>query len=205
MSADESVTTWLAHLKAGRSDAAHEIWHRYVEQLVRLARRKLGRTPRRAADEEDVVLSAFEGFLAGVDDGRFLRLEDRDDLWQVLVMLTERRAIALRRRELAIKRGGGEVRGESVFAKHEGNGSHRPGLDQKSGREASPAFAAEMTGQLRFLLDQLTDEAQREIALGKLHGKTNKELARELKISLRAVERKLAMIRDKWRGESFDE
>jgi RNA polymerase sigma factor (sigma-70 family) len=200
MSEEESVTTWLAHLKTGRTDAAQEIWQRYVERLVRLARRKLGRTPRRAADEEDVVLSAFEGFLKGVEEGRFLRLDDRDDLWQVLVMLTERRAIALRRRELAIKRGGGEVRGESVFARHEGNGSHLPGLDQKSDREASPAFAAEMTEQLRFLLDQLTDQTQRDIALGKLHGKTNKELARDLGISLRAVERKLSMIRDKWRG-----
>jgi DNA-directed RNA polymerase specialized sigma24 family protein len=205
MSAEESVTTWLAHLKAGRSDAAHEIWHRYVEQLVRLARRKLGRTPRRAADEEDVVLSAFEGFLAGVDDGRFLRLEDRDDLWQVLVMLTERRAIALRRRERALKRGAGDVRGESVFAHHEGNGSLRRGLDQTSGREASPDFAAGMTEQLRFLLEQLRDEVQRQIALGKLEGKTNKELSTNLGISLRTVERKLAIIRHKWRGESCDE
>ena len=83
-------------LKAGHSDAAGKIWHRYVEQLVRHARRKLGRSPRRAVDEEDVVVSAFNGFLQGVDEGRFLKLDDREDLWQVLVMLTERRAIALR-------------------------------------------------------------------------------------------------------------
>lgn len=204
MSEEESITRWLAHLKAGRSDAGREIWQRYVAQLVRLARRKLGRTPRRAADEEDVVLSAFAGFLKGVEEGRFLRLADRDDLWQVLVMLTERRAIALRRRELAIKRGGGEVRGESALAVHEGNGSHR-GLDQKPDREASPEFATEMTEQLRFLLDQLGDQTQRRIALGKLEGKTNKELSDELDISLRAVERKLSMIRDKWRGEWGDE
>ena len=63
----------------------------------------------------------------------------------------------------------------------------------------------EVTEQLRYLLDQLADEAQRQIALGKLEGKTNKELARDLGISLRAVERKLAIIRDKWRGEQGDE
>jgi hypothetical protein len=56
---EETVTGWLEALKAGRSSAATQLWQRYVEQLVRLARRKLGRTPRRAADEEDVVLSAF--------------------------------------------------------------------------------------------------------------------------------------------------
>jgi DNA-directed RNA polymerase specialized sigma24 family protein len=58
---------------------------------------------------------------------------------------------------------------------------------------------------LSYLLDELGDPAQRQIALGKLHGKTNQELARELDISLRAVERKLAIIRDKWRGEYGDE
>src|SRR5687768_16542494 len=138
---EDSVTMWLGGLKAGCSDAAAKIWHRYVEQLVRHARRKLGRSPRRAVDEEDVVLSAFDGFLQGVDDGRFLKLDDRDDLWQVLVMLTERRAIALRRRELALKRGGGQVRGESAFGQHDSNGSQKPGLDQAACPEATPAFA----------------------------------------------------------------
>lgn len=205
MSSDESVTLWLSRLKSGRSDAAPRLWQRYVEQLVRLARRKLRGVPLRAADEEDVVLSAFEGFLRGVEDGRFPRLDDRDDLWQVLVMLTERRAIALRRREQALIRGGGQVRGESVFPQANGDGSQRAGLEQVEGREATPAFAAEMAGQLGYLLDGLNDPVQKRIAVGKLHGKTNQQLATELDISLRAVERKLAIIRDKWRGEHGDE
>ena len=198
MSTEESVTTWLGHLKAGQSGAGREIWQRYVERLVRLARRKCGNTPRRVADEEDIVLSAFEGFLRGVGEGRFLRLDDREDLWQVLVMLTERRAIALRRKETALKRGGGDARGESVFATVDGSG--RAGIDQNPGREPSPAFAAEMTDQLRFLVDQLGDPVQQQIALGRLEGKTNRELADELGIGIRSVERKLSIIRDKWQG-----
>lgn len=199
-SPEESVTTWLGGLKAGRADVAAKIWQRYVEQLVRHARRKLGRGPRRVADEEDVVLSAFDGFLKGVDDGRFLKLDDRDDLWQVLVMLTERRAIALRRRELALKRGGGQVRGESVFVRREGPGSQLAGLDQAACHEATPAFAAEMAQQLRHLLEGLQDETQRQIVVGKLEGRTNEELAKKLGVSLRTVERKLSIIRDKWDG-----
>ncbi len=85
-----SVTLWLDQLKAGESAAAGQLWQRYVERLIRLASRKLGDLPKRVADEEDVVLSAFHGFLQGVEDGRFSRLDDRDDLWQVLAMLTER-------------------------------------------------------------------------------------------------------------------
>ena len=200
----DSVTEWLADLKTGRTDAAEQIWQRYVSQLVRVARRKLKSTPKRAADEEDVVLSAFQGFLNGVEDGRFLRLEDRDDLWQVLVMLTERRAIAMRRRELAAKRGGGNVRGESVFAERAAD-SQPQGLNQRSGREPTPAFAAEMADQLRHLLTQLNDSTHRQIALAKLEGKTNKEIAQELQISLRAVERKLGIIRRQWRESPRDE
>jgi RNA polymerase sigma factor (sigma-70 family) len=202
---EESVTAWLDQLKAGQIRQADQLWQRYKEQLVRLARRKLGRSPRRVADEEDVVLSAFDGFLQGVADGRFTQLDDRDDLWQVLVMLTERRAIAARRRERALKRGGGRVRGESVFAAYNSSDSYRPGLDQAAAREATPAFAAAMTERLRDLLNRLTDDAQRQIALGKLAGYTNQELAQRVGLSLRAVERKLSIIRDQWRGENKDE
>lgn len=205
MSEPESVTSWLEKLKADRPDAAQEIWARYVEQLVRLASRKLGDLPRRAVDEEDVVLSAFRGFLQGVEDQRFAQLNDRNDLWQVLVMLTERRAIAIRRHEGALKRGGGDVRGESVFVRRVDHGSQKHGLHQVPARDAAPEFAVEMTGRLRELLSQLSDDTQRKIALGKLEGKTNKELSVSLGINLRSVERKLALIRDKWRGEYDDE
>ena len=74
---DQSVTVWLEQLQAGDSAAAQQLWQRYVERLIRLANRKLGDLPRRVADEEDVVLSAFNDFLRGVEEGRFARLDDR--------------------------------------------------------------------------------------------------------------------------------
>lgn len=77
---DQDVTQWLTRLAKGDEWAARRIWERYYEQLVRLARRKLGRSPRRAADEEDVVLSAFEGFCRNAAAGRFSQLGDRYDL-----------------------------------------------------------------------------------------------------------------------------
>ena len=44
--------------------------------------------------------------------GRFPELDDRQDLWKVLVMLTARKAVDQLRRGHAQKRGGGLVRGE---------------------------------------------------------------------------------------------
>jgi hypothetical protein len=116
MTSSGSVSEWIEMLKAGQPEPSQQIWARYVDQLIQLARRKIGHLPQRAFDEEDVVVvMAFEGFLRGVEERRFSRLHDRQDLWQILVMLTERRAVDQIRAERVEKRGGGRVRGESVL------------------------------------------------------------------------------------------
>ena len=93
--ADGSVTGWLGRLKAGDPAAAKPLWDAYFARLVVLARARLRGAPRAAADEEDVALSAFDSFCRGAGEGRFPRLDDRDDLWQVLFLLTTRKAVGL--------------------------------------------------------------------------------------------------------------
>lgn len=189
-----SVTRWLDQLKEGDSGASQLLWERYIHQLLRLARHKLRNANRRVADEEDLAISAFAGFFKGVREGRFPKLADRDDLWQVLLVLTERKAIDQHRHDGAKKRNEGKVRGESAL---DAGDSAAPGIAGIIDDQPTPEFAAEMTDQLRLRLSQLGD-VERQIALGKLESKTNKELAKELGISLRAVERKLGLMRDQW-------
>src|SRR5262245_4124293 len=100
-----SVTIWLDQLKSDPA-AAKPLWDRYFARLVALARARLRAVPRGAADEEDVALSAFDSFCRAAAEGRFPRLDDRDDLWQVLFVLTTRKAIGLVRHETREKRGG---------------------------------------------------------------------------------------------------
>jgi hypothetical protein len=69
MSSDASDTRWLHLLKAGDRKAAQVLWQRYFRLLVGCARQRLGSAPRRAADEEDVALSAFASFCRGVEKG----------------------------------------------------------------------------------------------------------------------------------------
>jgi hypothetical protein len=88
MSTVSSVTQWVNRLQAGDRAAAQKLWEGYFQRLVRLARQKLRGTPRRARDEEDVALSAFDSFCRGAEAGRFPRLGDRADLWQLLVVIT---------------------------------------------------------------------------------------------------------------------
>src|SRR5206468_12688890 len=115
MSASGSVTHWINLLKGGDAAAVQRLWEAYFPRLVGLARKKLREAPRRAADEEDVALSAFDSFCDGLAQGRFPQLTDRDDLWHILVLITARKALQLMRHEQRQKRGGGTVRGESVF------------------------------------------------------------------------------------------
>ena len=146
-------------------------------------------------DEEDVAVIAFEAFLRGTREGRFSKLETREDLWQVLAMLTERKAIEVLRRELADKRSGGQVRGESVFEKMIMESSGAIGIADVAA--PNPATLELFAGEVREMLDGLGDELLRQIAILKLEGYTNPEVAQRLNIALRSVERKLQLIRDK--------
>jgi hypothetical protein len=64
-------------------------------------------------DEEDVMVSVFDRFFRAANEERFARLEDRDDLWQILLVLTDRKVADQYRQSLAQKRGGGGVVNEA--------------------------------------------------------------------------------------------
>jgi DNA-directed RNA polymerase specialized sigma24 family protein len=202
MSSPGSVSHWIQQLKSGEAAAAQPLWERYFGQLVRLARAKLEGHPRRTADEEDVALSAFASFCRGAEAGRFPQLSDRDNLWPLLVVLTARKASDLRRHESRQKRGGGQVRGESAWLGLAPAGEGQ-GIEQAVGDEPSPAFAAEVAEACRRLLAGLPDDL-RQVALWKLEGLTNEEIATRLGCVVRSVKRKLAAIRASWDAEGGD-
>jgi DNA-directed RNA polymerase specialized sigma24 family protein len=195
------VSHWIAQLRLGDQRAAQELWERYFQRLVGLARRRLQGLPRRAADEEDVALSAFAPFCQAAGQGRFPRLADRDDLWQLLVVLTARRALNLVEHERCQKRGGGAVRGESALINPQDSLASDGGLQQVVGFEPTPEFAAQIAESCQRLLDLLESAELRSVALWKMEGCTNVEIAGKLNGSLRSVERKLGMIRLIWSRE----
>jgi RNA polymerase sigma factor (sigma-70 family) len=113
--------------------------------------------------------------------------------------MTARKAIDLRRRETRLCRGG----------------RHRPrSLDEPTAEEAislaigdapSAEFAAMMAEQFHCLLDALGDEQLRSLALGKMEGYSNHELAEQLGCSVRTVERRLHLIREKLKRKVRDD
>jgi len=67
--------------------------------------------------------------------------------------------------------------------------------------EPTPALMAMLDEENSRLLDKLRDDVLRQIALLRLSGHTNEEIAEETGISLRSVERKLGLIRTAWSRE----
>lgn len=192
-----SLTQCLVALKAGDSYAGHALWERYYDRLVGLARKKLGGAPRRTADEEDVVLSAFDSFCRGAAEGRFPRLDDRNDLWQVLMMITARKAANQLKHQTRQKRGGGLVRGESAFIRAGGD-EDWGAIEQVMGDEPTPEFALAVAESCQAMLAKLGDEALVRVALLKMEGHTNREIAERFGCKERTIERKLNIIREIW-------
>jgi DNA-directed RNA polymerase specialized sigma24 family protein len=196
MAPDGSVTHWIGLLKAGDHAAAQPLWETYCRRLVGLARQKLGAAPRQAADEEDAALSAFASLCRGAQQGHFPQLHDRDDLWHLLVVITGRKALQLARMACREKRGGGKVHLEGDLVAAGDLGAE--GLAQVVGREPTPEFAAQVADQFRVLMEWLGDPDLRAIALWKMDGYTNDEIAAMLGCVPRTVERRLRVIRSLW-------
>ena len=200
MTSQGSVTRWLAQIKAGDQAAAQQLWDRYYAQLLRLCRTKLAEQRRRAADEEDAALSAFDSFFRGTQQGRFPKLEDRNDIWQLLVVIAARKADDLIEREHRQKRGCGRVQGESALDAALG-ASRRRGIEQVIADQPTPEFAAIVAEEYERLIGCLNDETARAVAQLKLGGYSHGEIASRLGCSRRTVDRKLWLIRNKWSHE----
>jgi DNA-directed RNA polymerase specialized sigma24 family protein len=142
------------------------------------------------ADEEDVALSAFDSFCRRAERGLFPQLEDRDDLWQLLFVLTVRKAIGLVRHQGRARRGAGHVASLEDLT----------GLDLEAalGPEPTPELAAQMAEEYQRLLDCLSDESLRDVARWKMEGWTNREISARLGCVDQTVERKLRSIRRLW-------
>ena len=193
MTSDGSITRLIVLLKEGDRAAAQPLWDAYFRRLVALARERLRGTPRGMADEEDVALSAFDSFCRRAERGLFPQLDDRDDLWQLLFVMTVRKAIGLVRHQRRAHRGGGRVAALEALAGWE--------LDTIPGPEPTPELAAQMADEYQRLLDRLGDETLRAVARWKMEGWTNRQIAARLGCVEETVERKLRSIRRLWSQE----
>jgi DNA-directed RNA polymerase specialized sigma24 family protein len=196
------VTAWIAGLKAGRDEeAARQLWERYFHRLVGLARAKLANSRQGIDSPQDVALSAFGSFFRGIARGRFPQLQDRNNLWPLLVVITARKSVDAIKHNLSLKQGGGKVGGEAALSSRKEVGGNGSAFDQIIGREPEPGFVIEVAEEYERLLAKLGDETLRQIAVLKVEGYKDREVADTLHCSLRTTERKLELIRLMWEEE----
>jgi DNA-directed RNA polymerase specialized sigma24 family protein len=188
-----SVTVWLKHFKTsqGRDEAVCRLWERYFTLLVLCARERL-RLRSRVVDGEDVALSAFDSFVRAAEAGRFPRLEDRNDLWQILLVLTSRKAANVVRDEGRLKKGGGVV-----ILGLEGGESDAEGYLPMAA-DPDPAEAALLAEEVEQLLRILDNDELRRVAVWAFEGYSNEEIAAKMGKSVATAERKLRRIREIW-------
>jgi RNA polymerase sigma factor (sigma-70 family) len=182
--ARQSITRLIRAVQDGSGSAVRPLLEAYFNRLVQLAGARLQNLPGLGGYDEDVALRSFHSVYQRLrDPARPLDLAGRNDLWRLLATRTVSRAIDLIRRHRP-----GEVPGDEDVA-------------QLLTHEPTPEEAAEVAEECRRLLDSLPEPELRQIALWKVEGYTNEEIATRLDCVPRTIERKVSRIRLLWKHE----
>jgi DNA-directed RNA polymerase specialized sigma24 family protein len=198
-----SVSQLLVSLKANDQAALQRIYQRYLRRLMRAARCRLRQLPSRVADEEDVAHAVLFDLFRGVRSGGFPKLNDRDDLWQVLIMLTQRRTADLKRWICSQKRSPASSLAELAAMNACGSACCRDyPIEHLIERRPGPEFAAEFIDLCNRLFSLVKDPLLRQIVIWKIEGHANSEIAAKIGRATRTVERKLRIVCELLRADS---
>lgn len=200
----DSVSKHLDKFKAGDRNSSNELIQRYWDRVLKAASARLRDAGIRVVDGEDVAVSVFASLCRRAEENKFSDsdLEDREDLWSLLSRLIRNKSVDALRKERAKKRGGGTVRGESVFV----NLNDDQGIGFGGVEEAvtSPAEQAALAEQQARLMEALNSDVVREVVMLRLEGYETSEIASRVGLSDRSVRRKIALAREAWRGLGVD-
>ena len=183
---EESITGWFHALRDGDDAAAEQLWNRYFHRLTGFARTQLANSP--VYDEEDLAVSVFDALCQATRDGRYENVENREELWRLLVTISNRKAIDRYRHVTAQRRSG--------------NQSSSVDLDAEiASAVKDPAWEVTLAEQCQTLINALDEGQMRDVALLKLEDLTNQQIADQLKVSERTVRRTIHLIRRIWQQE----
>jgi DNA-directed RNA polymerase specialized sigma24 family protein len=194
MATEEQLTTWIDQIRSGSDDAACELCQQYAQRLANLARKRLAGMPLRDRDEDDIAQSALASFFRRAGRGDFPELTGSDELEKLLCTITACKAYKERRRQLSLRRGAGQVRGESAFAQPEL--ARIGGIDQAA-LDRSPDQDPEVDDLLLRMCEVLGDETLEQVLLLRTAGYTVAEVALQMDIPSKRIEYKLQRIRRK--------
>ena len=194
---EETITLMLSSLRDNDDEAINALWRTWFNRLKRFARRRMKTVPGQAYDEEDAAQSALVSFCAGLEKGKYEGLSDFDSLSRLLITITARKVATRRSYKLTQKRGGGRVLLESALSVGGGDAAASYYNEAAAG-SPGPDVISEFADECESLVARLSDDTLKAILLARLEGFSTAEIAEQLSIDIRNVERRLVKIRDTW-------
>jgi len=187
---EDSFHDLLARLDQGQGDAQTEVFQRFAERLVKLARARLDDRIRKTTDPEDVMQSVWRSFFTRQQAGKF-ELHNWGDLWALLAIMTIRKC---GRRSVAAQRARRDVTLEVTpqLAATDDSSLRWEPVD----RAPTPDEAATLTELVEQIMTGLDDREQNILSL-RLQGFSVPEIALQVKLTERSIHRKLAAIRER--------
>ena len=185
-----SISQWVLRLKSGNPTATQAIWDRFYPKLVEAANKRLIKNPDPATSGEDIAQSSFRNVCLGVLEGKYPQLENRDDLWKLLLVSminrvrSHYRSINAQKRAVSLE--------ESIDSID----------DELLVQFKSPAAQSELDDLIDFLLNKLDQEDPsgqlRQIAVLYLNEHSASDIAKIIHRRQTNILHKVQLIRALW-------
>jgi len=185
-----SVSNWLKELKTGDQNAVEAIWNRYYQRVVEFAIRKMKINPDRAIDGEDIAQLTMHRFCLNATSGNYPDLDDRQQLWDLLVVYTLNR-IRKHLRECNRTKRSGMHRVVFEFKRSQ--------VLQDLRSPEAPTIMADMVQSWLDRLDREDPSGQlKQIAIWSMEDISGSEIARIMKKRKSAILQQIRLIRLLW-------
>ncbi len=188
-----SVSGWIAKMREGDASAIGNLVARYFGKLAQFADNKLRRGIRVTDDGEDIAISVLQTITRNTAKGRFPNLQDRDDLWFLMIVIAQHVVIDRQRTELR--------RARMIAPTHTMTDlleNFNVNLEQFLGQDDAQARLLEIIDCWEELLKTLPDDRNRDVARLKIQGYSNREIGNLLEMVPRTVDRKVKLIAQRW-------
>ena len=174
------VTRW----QSGSQTAAQQLFDRYVERLLLLARWHISDRLRPRIDPDDVVQSVFRTFFIRLRNDSFT-FDEADDLFKLLARITLHKTL----RQVAFHRAARRSPEREIRSNNEDDDTIMQLLDT----EPDPETVVEFADHLKVFLSKFSVQEQQIIEM-RLQGHTSEEIADKLGTYDRKIRRVLERI-----------
>lgn len=194
MIAPGSVTNWLRGIELGDDDAAFQLWNRYSPEMHEVARRRMRRLKSKdVLDEDDIVCSAFAAICLAARKGQLVNVGNRNELWGLMIVTIHRKIGQREEYVAAAKRNSDQMISQADRVQDMGSR-----LERLSNSDTGVLSQLIQVEAADLLLRKLDDPDHRAVAVLKLAGYTNEEIASELGYARRTIQRMLSLIKSCW-------